>query len=424
MNYIELHRLLRAPEGMERLGRLYGRREGMLVEQMGRYGSLIKFHEELFRAPGSVRMVSSPGRTEILGNHTDHNKGKVLAAAINLDALAVVSPRHDQQVHLISQGYEPIELHLGLLEPREDERGTSAALVRGVADGMQRAGYRLGGFEAVITSDVLSGSGLSSSAAFEVLICTILDLLYNGQRMSAVERAKICQHAENVHFGKPSGLMDQMASSVGGMTYIDFEQADPVVEPLSFHFHEAGYAMVVVGTGASHDDLTADYAAIRTEMQHVAQFFGADSLRRVRPDQFYGQIRQLRCQVNDRAVLRAIHYFGENQRVEEGAAALKAGDVECFFTQVRASGRSSWQLLQNLSTNASQQPLAIALAVAEEQLQGRGACRVHGGGFGGTTLNFVPLEMVDGFVKAQNAIFGDKSCFVLDVRPEGACAVW
>ncbi|MHC1785878.1 MAG: galactokinase [Christensenellales bacterium] len=424
MNYVDLSRQLKTPEAMARLTRLYGQQEGTLVSQIARYGALLKRHEEIFHAQGAVRIFSSPGRTEIIGNHTDHNSGRVLAAAINLDTLAVVTSREDSICRVVSEGYPLIEVDLRDLGPRAEEEGTSAALIRGVAEGMQREGFRLGGFDAAVTSDVLGGSGLSSSAAFEVLVCCVLDGLYNGGGMDPVLRAKISQYAENVHFGKPSGLMDQMAVSVGGMTGIDFKSEEPVIDPLSFSFREAGCALVVVNTGGSHDDLTADYAAIRSEMHEVARFFQEEVLRRVRPEQLRMNMRALRQAVGDRAVLRALHYFDENARVLKALEALRTKDTACFFQQINHSGRSSWELLQNLYASPREQPLALALALAREVLQGKGACRLNGGGFAGTTLNFVPFDQLDAFVKVMHAAFEDRCCHILDVRLEGAAEVF
>lgn len=424
MNYTKLLRELQSPESMNRLARLYGHREGMLVRQVRRYNALIKLHKDIFQSDKPLFVISSPGRTEIIGNHTDHNRGKVLAAAVNLDTLCVATPRDDAKVRVHSEGYAPIELGLESLAPRAEEAGTSAALIRGVAEGMAQAGFRVGGFDAVVTSDVLGGSGLSSSAAFEVMVGALLDALYNEGKLDSVRRAKIAQYAENVHFGKPSGLMDQMASSVGGMTGIDFKTDEPRILPLSFSFEQAGYALVVIGTGGSHDDLTPQYAAIREEMNAVAAFFGEKTLRAVRREEFYRDLAAARSACGDRPVLRAMHYYQENERVSLAVEALKANDLEAFFRQINASGRSSWQLLQNISPERGEQPLAVALALAEELLAGRGACRVHGGGFAGTTLNFVPADLLSCFVKKQEAVFGEGSCHVLDVRAEGAVRVF
>ncbi len=424
MNYTNLLREIQSPESMNRLAALYGHREGTLVRQVRRHKALIKLHKDIFQSESPLYLISSPGRAEIIGNHTDHNKGRVLAAAVNLDTLCAVTAREDKLVKLFSEGYEPIEIDLSELSPIPEEEGSSAALIRGVADGMTRAGHAIGGFDAVVTSDVLSGSGLSSSAAFEVMLVSVFDTLFNEQSVDSVERARIAQYAENHHFGKPSGLMDQMASSMGGMTAIDFKTEDPRVEPLSFSFEAAGYAMVVVSTGGSHDDLTPQYASIREDMNAIATHFGEEALRAVRPEEFFRAIALLREVYGDRAVLRAMHYYRENERVSLAAEALKDRDLDSFFRQINASGRSSWQLLQNISPDKGEQPLAISLALSDDILEGRGACRVHGGGFAGTTLNFVPSDLLERFVKKQEAVFGDGSCHILDVRAEGAARVF
>ena len=423
--YACMIRNLKSPEVIEKLNHLYGSRDGVLVEQLGRYESLIKRHEEYFSADREVLMISAPGRTEIGGNHTDHNKGKVLAAAVNLDTLAAVSARGDTLVNVHSDGYPAMTIDLSDLSKHEDEFGTTAALIRGVAARMAELGYKVGGFDAVINSTVASGSGLSSSAAFEVLTCAILDTLYNGNTIDAKTQAKIGQYAENVYFGKPSGLLDQMASANGGLVYVDFKHEDPDVRPMAYDFAKKGYALVVVATGGSHDDLTDEYAAIPAEMKQVAAFFGEENLRRVRPEEFGANVAALRAQTSDRAVLRALHFFDENDRVCWQVEALKRDDVEGFFKHIIASGRSSYMYLQNVyaQKRPTEQSLAIALSLAEFMLQGKGAWRVHGGGFAGTTLNFVPQKDLPQFIKTMEAVFGPRSCQVLDIRPEGASVI-
>ena len=422
--YAHMLAQLKGPQAMERFARLYGRRDGELARQMTRYSRLVKDHEDIFHAKDKpLYLISAPGRTEIIGNHTDHNNGRVLAAAVNLDCLAAVTPRDDMQVCIRSQGYPAVELSLEDLNVHPEEKGTSAALVRGVAKGMQGLGFRLGGFDAAVTSDVLGGSGLSSSAAYEVMVCAVIDALYNGFTMGSTPRAQIAQYAENEYFGKPSGLMDQMACSTGGLVTIDFK-GEPAVKPLSFSFSEAGYALVVVNTGGSHDNLTPEYAAIRTEMEQVAAFFGEKVLRQVRPEQFNQNIGALREKLGERPVLRAMHFFKENTRVRQMVQAIENQDVDGMLKELNASGESSWKMLQNVFCVGKEQPMTLALALAEEMLSGKGAWRVHGGGFAGTTLNFVPNDMVDAFVKQMEAVFGRHCCFVLDVRPEGAAVVF
>ena len=423
-SYAQMLAQLKKTPAMERFARLYGKRDGELARQLTRYSRLVKEHEDIFHADDKpLYLISAPGRTEIIGNHTDHNNGRVLAAAVNLDCQACVSPRDDMNVCIHSQGYPVIALSLDDLTVHEEEKGTSAALVRGVAKGMADRGCRLGGFDAAVTSDVLGGSGLSSSAAYEVMVCAILDALYNGFTVASTPRAQIAQYAENVYFGKPSGLMDQMACSTGGLVTIDFKD-EPVVEPLAFNFNEAGFALVVVNTGGSHDNLTPEYAAIRTEMEEVAAFFGEKVLRSVRPEQLEQQMGALREKVGERPILRAMHFFQENKRVKQMVQAIRRKDLAAMLAELNASGESSWKLLQNVFCVGTEQPMTLALALAEEMLAGKGAWRVHGGGFAGTTLNFVPLDLADTFVQRMQAVYGDHSCFVLDVRPEGAAVVF
>lgn len=424
--YAQMIRELKTPTIMKKLTHLYGQRDGMLVAQTGRYTRILKRHEELIQADGEVLLVSAPGRTEIGGNHTDHNQGKVLAAAVNLDTLAAVSRRADDTVRIFSEGYDPVEMSLSDLAARKEEEGTTAALVRGVAFKLKELGYAIGGFDAVVTSTVRSGSGLSSSAAFEVLSCAIFDALFNGWKLDAKLRAQISQFAENVYFGKPSGLMDQMASSVGGLTSIDFKESAPKIREISYDFAAHDLALVVINTGGSHDDLTADYAAIPMEMRAVAECFEETTLRRVRPEQFIQSISTVRDTLRgkgmnaDRAILRAAHYFAENKRAVEEAEALERDDLQAFLQLVIESGRSSFMYLQNIFAKPGAQELSLALMLAEGKLCGQGAWRVHGGGFAGTTLNFVPQKKLESFVRDMEAVFGAHSCNVLDIRPEGA----
>ena len=404
---------------------LYGDRDGMLVEQTARYTGLIKRHEELFHeTEQDILLVSAPGRTEIGGNHTDHNRGRVLAAAVNLDTLAAVSARKDMEVHIYSEGYEPLMLDLTGLDVVEAEKGTTASLVRGVAARMKELGYQIGGFNAAVTSSVASGSGLSSSAAFEVMTCAILDELYNGFSIDFITRAKISQYAENVFFGKPSGLLDQMASSAGGLVTVDFRSDDPEVRAMNFDFAKYGYALVVVATGGSHADLTDDYAAIPAEMKQVAACFNEPYLRRVRPEEFYQAMPKLRGKVSDRALLRAMHFFEEDERVLRQVAALDRNDLFAFMWEIICSGRSSYMYLQNVYANNRDQSLSLALAMAEHLLADKdGAWRIHGGGFAGTTLNFVPAAQLRHFIEHMEAAFGAHCCHVLDIRPEGPAVV-
>ena len=411
---------LQTPEVLDRIRALYGQRDGMLQRQLSRYVQAVKAHMELFGSPEPLYLISSPGRVEIAGNHTDHQNGCVLAAAVNLDMIAAVTPRADMTVRLQSKGYPMLELSLDTLEPVPEEKGTTAALIRGVARGLRDDGRSVGGFEAAVFSDVLSGSGLSSSAAFEVLTAAVFDALYPAETpLDPVKRAQIAQYAENVFFGKPSGLMDQMASSVGGLTAIDFKHPTPVIEPVRFSFEQVGYSIVVVDTHGSHDRLTGEYAAIREEMTAVARFFGEVTLRRVHRDQVMCSVGKLRKACGDRAILRALHFFEENGRVPRQTQNLRQGNLDAFLKGIIESGESSWMLLQNVHMPGADQPMSLALALARTLLAGRGAWRVHGGGFAGTTLNFVPQDFLPAFISTMENSFGAGCCHILDVRPEG-----
>ena len=405
------------------LRELYGDDDKTLQNQLKRYKHLLARHKSAAQTHEQIMFLSAPGRIEICGNHTDHNRGKVLAAAVSLDTLAAVSPRTDSIVTVHSEGHRPIELDLGELAPLEAEKGSAASLVRGIAYWLQEHGYKLGGFDAATTSTVLPGSGLSSSAAFEVLICAIFSALYNNNEIGAVQRAQCAQYAENVYFGKPSGLMDQMASSMGGMITIDFQTDDPVIEAIPYDFTAKGYAIVVVNSGGSHDDLTPYYAAIPQEMRAVAEHFGKQVLREVPADTFFQAIPALRNtlppSIRDRAVLRAQHFYEENARVTRIADALRRDDLPSFLDGIIASGRSSALYLQNTYATPDKQELMVALMAAETLLQGKGAWRVHGGGFAGTTLNFVPMEMLKDFVTEMEALFGAGAATVMSVRPKG-----
>ena len=426
--YCQMIASLKTPEVMKQLSRLYGQRDGMLVKQIVRYTELMKQHEQDFHHSEGLRLISAPGRAEIGGNHTDHNRGKVLTAAVNLDTVAAVSPRDDLLVHLNSEGYAPLTVDLHELSPVEDEKNTTASLIRGVAAGLKNAGHPIGGFDAVVTSEVRSGSGLSSSAAFEVLLCAVQDTLYGGGTLTAKERAVISQYAENRYFGKPSGLLDQMASSVGGLCFIDFREDDPEVQPVAYDFAAKGYAMVVVATGGSHDNLTPCYAAVPDEMHALARYFGVKNLREIQPEKFFAAIPQIRADLKDtlpvdRAILRAAHFFSENRRAQQETDALRADDLPAFLSGIIDSGRSSFCYLQNVYPSENQEELPLALMLAENLLRDSGAWRVHGGGFAGTTLNFVPLSQLAAFVDEMSRVFGQHSCSVLDVRPVGPAVI-
>ena len=405
----------------DRVATLYGAGEDVRALQKARYGKLVERFEKRFGAQkGGLCFFSAPGRTEIGGNHTDHNNGRVLAAAVNLDTIACVSRTDDNTIVVDSEGFAPITVELDNLDIREKDFGTTLALIRGTAGIMKEMGYKIGGFRATISSSVLRGSGLSSSAAFEVLIAAILDGLYNGFVVDAKTRAVIAQKVENVYFGKPCGLMDQMASSVGGMVTIDFKEQDAKVEAIACDFAAKGYALCVVNTGGDHGDLTDDYAAIREEMEAVAAHFGKHVLREVELETVESHIGELRRACGDRAVLRALHYYDENARVLEQAAAIRGGDLPAFFDAVKRSGDSSWKLLQNVYARSTEEQMAMGIELSRRFLHGDGAQRVHGGGFAGTIQAYVPLERLDDYKKLMEDAFGPGSCTALMVRPEGA----
>ena len=397
----------------------------MISGQRERYRMAIEEFEKLF-GTGDAEIYSAPGRSEVAGNHTDHQHGEVLAASVNLDAIAVVRKTSDNRIRLLSQGYPMLTVELADLEVKKEEEGTSWALIRGMAYGIKRNGHAIGGFEAYVTSDVLGGAGLSSSAAFEVLVGTILSGLYNGMGISPVEIAQVAQFSENVYFGKPCGLMDQMASSVGGLIHIDFKDTKhPVVEQVDVDFAAYDHSLCITDTKGSHADLTDEYAAVPAEMKQVAGYFGKEVLREVDEKEFYAKIPQLRERFGDRPVLRAIHFFAENQRVEQQVAALKDGAFDTFLKLIQASGDSSFKYLQNVYTSKDIQKhaVSIGLAVSQNILGDHGVSRVHGGGFAGTIQAFVKNDYVETYRTALDAVFGEGSCHVLKVRPVGGIKV-
>ncbi len=366
-------------------------------------------------------LFSAPGRTEICGNHTDHQCGMVLAGAVNLETVAAVRPRGDGVVRLLSEGYPMCEVWLDELDPVETEKESTLALIRGVAAGFAQKGFMPVGFDACVCSTVLAGSGLSSSAAFEILLGTIENHL-TGAGLSPMEIAVIGQRAENRWFGKPSGLLDQAAAASGGIVFMDFAPGKEVEsETIDVNFEDLGYALVVIDSGADHAGLTADYAAIPQELQQVCAFFGKKVLREVEEEDFFANLPDLRAVVGDRAVLRAMHIYDENNRVLLARAALKHEDMKSFLRQIHNSGRSSQILLQNIvpAGATGKQALSYALACAERVLDGEGACRVHGGGFAGTIQAFVPLDRVDSFCDEMNRLLAAEACHRLSIRPVG-----
>ena len=374
-----------------------------------------------------VVLCSAPGRTEICGNHTDHQHGRVLAGAVDLDFLACAAPNGLNRIRFQSEGWPMVEISLDELLPRTDERESTAALVRGMAGLVKERGYEVAGFDAYAVSEVLPGSGLSSSAACEVLLGVIENCLFCSGELDAVTIAQLGPRAENVYFGKPSGLMDQTASSVGGAVAIDFaDPAEPVVRSVAVDLESLGYALCIIDSGASHAALTGEYASIPEEMGAVAAYFGRKVLREVDEAELLRALPELRRAAGDRAVLRAMHFFADDRRSAEEADALERGDMDAFLALVRESGRSSWELLQNITPTgaAKEQAMAVALAVAERALAGRGACRVHGGGFAGTIQAFVPLDALESFSAEVEAALGQGSCRALSIRPVGGTVLW
>ena len=371
-------------------------------------------------------VFSAPGRTEICGNHTDHQHGCVLAAAVDLETVATVQVNESNLIEIQSEGYPLVTVDLNDLTVREEEKNSTAALIRGVASAFVQRGAKLSGFRAEVRSTVLPGSGLSSSAAFEVLIGTILNELFFEKKLTAIEIAQIGQYAENVYFGKPCGLMDQMASSVGGMVYIDFEDPEnPKVQKIDVDLATFGYGLCIIDTGADHADLTDEYAAIPGELAELCQCFGKKYLREIPKAEFVQKISEIRGKVTDRAILRAFHIYRENDRVRQLVEALRWDDIEAFLDLIKESGRSSWMYLQNITPAGAvqHQEVAVALSLCETYLKGQGAFRVHGGGFAGTVQAFVPLDMLDSFKASIEEVLGENSCHVLNIRQQGGIRV-
>ena len=371
-------------------------------------------------------LFSGPGRTEIGGNHTDHQHGHVLCGSVDLDILACAAPNGENRIRIISEGHTPSEIFLDDLSAREEEKNRSSSFVRGVAAGIRERGFSLKGCDVYMVSDVLSGSGLSSSAAFEVLLGNVFNYFSCGGALDAEEIAKIGQYAENVYFGKPCGLMDQMGSSIGGAVSIDFaDPAAPRVKKVEYDFARSGHALCIIDTGSCHSDLTDDYADVTKEMGAVASFFGKSVLREVPEKEFRDVLPELRIRCGDRAVLRAMHFYDDDRMAQEEAEALTDGDFDRFLSLVRASGLSSALHLQNLSTpsDSRQQAIPLAIALAEKLLDGTGAVRVHGGGFAGTIQAFVPEERLGMFRSGMDSVFGEGHCHVLHIRSLGGCVL-
>lgn len=421
-HYEKLYALIREGGYDETFALLYPRSTAEQCRK--RYCDALSAFTDLYGSRPAV-LVTAPGRTEVGGNHTDHQRGMVLAAAVDLDILCVASPNEGGVIRIQSAGYPRDEIGLDDLSPQAEEKERAASLIRGIAAWFSRHGYRIGGFDAYTTSDVLSGSGLSSSAAFEVAVGNMLRVLY-GAGATPVEIALAGQYAENRYFGKPSGLMDQLASSVGGFVEIDLEIPEaPRIRPVSFDLGASGYHLCIVDTKGSHSDLTGDYAAIFDEMKQVAEFFGKQYLREVNPDNFHDNLAEVRAAAGDRAVLRAIHFFSDNALVPKMAQALKDADIQAFLAMSIRSGRSSFTCLQNAFSVADvrHQGIPVALALSEALLEGRGAWRVHGGGFAGTIQAFVPDDLLTQYRERMDAVFGQGACHVLAIRPAGGAEV-
>jgi galactokinase len=403
-------------------------RYDQIRKQAARYEKLIGKFKAQFQQE-NYDLFSTPGRTEIGGNHTDHNHGRVLAASIDLDMIAVAAPCAAERITLHSQGYaQPFEIDLSSTVKRANEAGTTAALIRGIAAGFSKNGFKTGGFNACIDSQVLPGSGLSSSAAIEVLLATIFNVFYNKNRVAAEMLAKIGQFAENDYFDKPCGLMDQMACAIGGIISIDFARpANPEVKAINVDFDRFDHALLVVNTGGSHADLTAEYAAVPEEMKQVAAALGKNVCRDLTMETLITAISRLRSQLSDRAVLRAYHFLGENERVLDQIRALESGHFERFLELINQSGLSSFRWLQNVysAKKISEQSLTLALALTEYFLKrtGKGACRVHGGGFAGTILVFLPPDQIDDYVTLMEPVFGAQSVTVLRIRKQGSIKI-
>ena len=369
-----------------------------------------------------TRFFSAPGRTEIGGNHTDHQRGRVLAGAVNLDTLAAVRPNGTSVIRILSQGYPLCQVDVTDLTPKTEEINTTMALIRGVAARFAQLGCTVEGFDAYVTSTVLPGSGLSSSAAYEVLIGTIINHLFFDGKVSQPEIAMIGQYAENVFFGKPCGLMDQMASAVGSMVTIDFfDKENPIIEKVDFDFAACAHALCIIDSRASHADLTDEYAAITIELKNICSYFGKDVLTQIDEQDFIASIPALREKFGDRAVLRAYHFYKENARVPEQVEALKNGDFDSFLRLVKESGYSSYMYLQNVipAGYREHQDVALSLSLCEMYLAGRGAYRVHGGGFAGTVQAFVPVDILEDFRMGIDAVLGEGACHILSIRPHG-----
>lgn len=397
---------------------LYGESENASC----RYIKALDSFFEIFGDRDNIRLFSAPGRTEIGGNHTDHQLGSIVAGAVDLDVIAVVSANDEGVIRIKSEGYKMDTVDLSNLDINENEKGRSASIIRGVAAAFSKNGYKIGGFDAYTISNVLKGSGLSSSAAFEVLVSNILNGIYNENKASTTEMAKFSQFSEREYFGKPCGLLDQMASATGGFIYVDFKNPqEPIVEKLDYDLEKSGYQLCVVDTGGNHANLTQDYADITLECKAISNVLGVDFLRQADEKDFYASLSAIREKCNDRAILRAFHFYNEQNRVYAQRDALNSGDFKAFLDSVNASGNSSYKYLQNIYStgNVSEQALSLALALTEQFINGDGACRVHGGGFAGTIQAYIKENRFAEYKTMIEAVFGEGSCIPLKIRKVG-----
>ena len=426
-NAVQLVEQLKRGDFDNALCRLYGEDSNVLSKQRERYAKAVEEFEKHFDGTRELRLYSAPGRTEIGGNHTDHNHGVVMAAAVDLDMVAVVAQNNSTQVNIYSQNFERTDsVDVSCLTPQEEEKGSSPSLIRGIAARIVELGGTVGGFDAYTTSDVLRGSGLSSSAAFEVLVGEIFNAEFNDGRFSAVDNAKIGQYAENVFFDKPCGLMDQTACAVGSAITIDFkEPASPVVDKIPFDIAKHGFCLCITDTKGSHADLTDDYAAIRREMGSVAEFLGKKVLRDVDEEVFFSKIAEIREKLGDRAVLRAIHFFADCKRAKELYEAVADDRFDDFLHLIVDGGHSSFEYNQNAYSikKPEEQGVALGVALSQRVLAGRGAWRLQGGGFAGTIQAFVPKDLLEQYRATLEGVFGKGSCYVLNVRNYGAIQV-
>ena len=425
-NIAQLKELLQDKKMDEKFSSIYGGDEKSISEAYGRLSDTIKHFENIDKSQ-EVYLFSASGRTELSGNHTDHNNGCVLTASINLDKLALVAKRNDNKIVVYTDySNNPDVIDVNNLELDKDEYGKSNALIRGVCAGIKNKGYNIGGCTVSLNNKVLMGSGLSSSASFESLIGEIQNALYNDNKISPVEIAKIGQYAENVYFGKPCGLMDQMGCSVGGIMSIDFKDNDnPIIEKVEYDFEKAGYALMIVDAKGDHSGLTNEYAAIREEMNAIANYFGKKVCRDITKEQLLENASKLRAEIGDRAVMRAYHFLEENERVINQINALKNNDINTYLKLMNESGLSSFMYLQNCFSITSSKSMGVALGICltKDFLKGEGACRVHGGGFAGTIQALVPVNRVDEYKKFMDSIFGDGSAVKIRVRQSPVCEI-